>query len=284
VAKHARFFEKNDLDVELLFVQPAVLAQAMLAGDPPIGISGPVEIEANLRGADFVILGTLTTAGLAFLITRTEISQVGQLRGKRFGISRLGAAPHRILEMALEKLAIDPKDVTILQAGGTSERLAAVRAGNLDATIVSVEAAYAAKRAGLNVIVDLKKLGVEYLLASMVTTRRFTRENENTARRFVKSMVEAIHYFKTHKQESIDIIARVFKTGDRESLEFAYNWAIDAIDRKPYPSIAGLKALLESIGTRDQRAKAVTPQDFVDSRFVKELDDSGYIDRLYTSK
>jgi ABC-type nitrate/sulfonate/bicarbonate transport system substrate-binding protein len=162
--------------------------------------------------------------------------------------------------------------------------LAAVKAGHIDATIVSVESAYAAKKAGLNVFLDIRKLGVEYLLASVITTRRFVRENENTTRRVVKSIVEAIHYFKTHKQESIDIVAQFFKTGERESVEFAYTWAIEAIERKPYPSIAGLQALLDNIATRDQKAKLVTPQDFVDVRFVKELDDSGYIDSLYMPK
>lgn len=282
VSQEVGIFAKNGLDVELIFVHPAVHTQALLAGDLDIGVAGPLEIEANLRGADFVLLATLAaTPALPFLITRKEITKVEQLKGKKLGISRLGAAPHRILEMTLEKLGLNPAEVSIVQAGGTGERLLAVRAGSIDGSIVSVEAAYAAKKFGLNLLVNLRALGIDYLLTTVLTTRRFVDKNEDTVRRFIKAIVEGIHYYKSRKRESIEIMGRYLKDLDREVLEFAYDFSAEDAPRKPHVSVSGLKAVLDNIATRNPKATQVRPEQFIDSRFVKELDQSGYIESLY---
>jgi ABC-type nitrate/sulfonate/bicarbonate transport system substrate-binding protein len=127
----------------------------MLAGELPLAISGGCTmIEANLRGADFVILGSwLKNPGLNYLITRPEITKVDQTRGKKLGICRLGAAPHRILQLALDKLGIDPnKEVSFLQIGNPSVVLMAIHADRVDAGLGDVENAYAAKNLGLYVL------------------------------------------------------------------------------------------------------------------------------------
>ena len=283
VTKEAGMFKKNGLDVELVFIPPRVLTQAMLAEEVSIGIAGPLAIEASLRGADFVILGSLgKTPGLGYLVTRNEITKVEELRGKRFGVSRLGAAPHRILELTLQKLNIDPKkDVTILQIGGSAVRLAAVKKGSIDGTLVSVELAFAAKKLGLNVLVDLRKIGIKYLTGTIVTSKRFIEKNEDTVRRFIKAMVEGIHYFKTHKEKSMAIMARYMRVQDSEVIEYGYDWAAEDTKRKPYVRIAGVEGVLKSIASRNPKAKQAKPEQFIDSRFVTELDRSGFIDNLY---
>jgi ABC-type nitrate/sulfonate/bicarbonate transport system substrate-binding protein len=283
VTKHAGFFDKNGLDIELVFIQPAVLTQALVAGNIPIGIAGPLEIEASLRGADLVLLGTLgRTPALGFLVTRKEIVTTDQLKGKRLGISRLGAAPHRILELILQKLSLDPvKDVTVLQAGGSSARLLAVQAATIDGTLVSIDNASAARKAGLNLLVDVRKIGVEYLTGSVVTSRSFMNHNEDTIRRFMKAIIEGIHYFKTNKENSIQIMATYLKSFDQASLEFGYNWVAEDLQPKPYVRLPAVKSVLESIATRNPAAKEVKPERFMDLKFVRELDKTGFIDALY---
>ena len=157
VAKETGLFRKNGVSAELIYVQPAVLTQSMLAGELPMAISGgSTMIEANLRGADFVILGSwLKNPGLNYLITRPEISRSEQLKGKKLGISRLAAAPHRILQLALAKLGIDPnKEISFLQIGNPSAVLIAIQSGRVDAGLGDVENAYAAKKLGLHVLAE----------------------------------------------------------------------------------------------------------------------------------
>lgn len=284
IAKEAGFFDKNGLDVELIYVPPAVLTQAMLARSIPLGLMGATTlIEANLRGADFVLLGSIMhTSSVSFLVTRKEITKVEQLKGKRMGISRYGAASHRILEMALQKLGLDPqKDVSFLQIGSSPLRTAALKAGNIDGTILAVEESYAASKLGLNVLFDIRKVGIEYLTNDMATTRRFVKENEDIVRRFVKSNVEGIHFFKTHKEKTIEILIKYMRTKDREVIEASYDWHAQAFPRKPYVSMPGWNAVIQHISTMLPKAAEVKSEQMIDERFVAELDKSGFIDILY---
>lgn len=287
VAKEIGLFRKNGVSAELIYVQPAVLTQSMLAGELPMAISGgSTMIEANLRGADFVILGSwLKDPGLNFLITRKETAHASQLKGKRFGISRLGAAPHRILQLALAKLGIDPnKDVSFLQIGNPSVVLLAIQAGSVDAGLGDVEVAYAAKKLGLHVIVEIRNLGIDYLTNDIVSRRNYVEKNEIVVREFLKSLVEAIHYFKNNPKQTMDILTRYAGSlrTDQASLQAGYEYyAQTGFQSKPYVSTNGIKAVLEHIAATNPKAKEAKPEQFYDSRFVKELDQSGYIDTLY---
>lgn len=284
VTKEAGFFAKNGLDAEVLYVPSTTLTQAMLAGELPLGIAGPTSlIEANARGADFVLVGSYTRySPVSYLVSRKDIANVEQLRGKRFGVSRFGSASHRILEIALQRLKIDPrKEVSVLQIGNSAFRTAALRAGNIDATVLSVEEAFQAKKLDLNILYDLRKLNIEFLSNDLATTRKFVRENEDTVRRFVKSIIEGIHYFKNNRERCIDIMARYMRTQDREIIGVGYDWHAIEYLRKPYVPSAGLNAVWEHLAATNPKVKEIKLEQLVDTRFVRELDDSGFIDNLY---
>jgi ABC-type nitrate/sulfonate/bicarbonate transport system substrate-binding protein len=284
VTKEAGIFEKHGLEVEPVYIPPTLLTVAMLAGDAPIGFSGAgTPIEASLRGADFVSIGSLvTTGGPVFLIARKEITNTDQLRKRKLGISRFGATPDIVLRSALRLLGIDAKtDVTVLQIGNTATRVAALKAGTIDATIVNVEQAFVAKQQGLNVLADVRKLGVEYPLANIVTTRRFTSENEDTVRRFMRGVVQGIHFYKTNQDRSLKVMHKYMRVEDRQILELGYEDIREALLIKPYPSVKGIEAVLEEISTRNPAAKKAKPTQFYDARFIKELDESGFVAKLY---
>lgn len=287
IAKDAGLFKKNGLDPELLYIQSALLNQAMLAGDPPLAMGGGgTSIEANLKGADFVILGSLRkTSNISFLVTRKDIIKHEQLRGKRLGVSRFGGGSDSITRMALRKIGIDPsREVTLLQIGNSPVRIAALRAGSIDATVLSVEESYGSEQLGLHTLLDLKELGIEYLTLEMVTTRRFLNEYEDSARRYVRSVVEAIHFFKNHKQKSMAIMSKYMKTTDPRLIELGYDSLVKEYLEKPYVSSVGLAATWEGIVAKDPKAKELKPEQFLETKFVKELDLSGFIDALYRSR
>jgi ABC-type nitrate/sulfonate/bicarbonate transport system substrate-binding protein len=240
-------------------------------------------IEANLRGADFVLLGTLTQfPSLNFFVTRPEITRVEQLKGKKLGISRIGAAPHRILQLALAKLNMDPtKDVAFIQIGNPGVVLSAIKDGRVDGGLLSPDYAHAAKKLGLHFLLNLRDLGVEYLTADLATTRKFVDDNEDLVRSFVNSMVEGIHFYKTNKRKSMEVMRKYMKIDSLDIIEVGYDWYAQSYQRKPYVSVPGVKAVLQHIGERIPKALEAKPEQFYDSRFVRELDQSGFIDNLY---
>jgi NitT/TauT family transport system substrate-binding protein len=282
--KEAGIFHKNGLDADLIYIPPAILTQAMVARQVPIAVSGGSSmIEANLRGADFVLLGSLTQfPSLNFFVTRPEITRVEQLKGKRLGISRIGAAPHRILQLMLTKLNMDPKkDVAFIQIGNPGVVLSAIKDGRVDGGLLSPDYAHGAKKLGLHFLLNSRDLGVEYLTSDLATTRTFIGKNEDLLRSFVKSMVEGIHFYKTNKRKSMEVMRKYMRTDSLDIIEVGYDWYAQTYQAKPYVSVPGVRAVLQHIAEGMPRVMEANPQQFYDSRFVRELDQSGFIDNLY---
>jgi ABC-type nitrate/sulfonate/bicarbonate transport system substrate-binding protein len=285
VAKEAGFFDKNGLGVNLVFIQSAFLmTQALIAGDLPIAaMGGGGAVASQLAGSDLVIVASLAKSpNLNYLVTRKDITRPEQLKGKRLGVARLGGASDATLRLALKKSGLDPdKDVTILQIGLSPARIRAIESGAIDGTILTVEERAAAATASINVLLDIKKLGLEVLSNDIVAPRKFLREHEDTTRAFVKALVEGIHYYKTNKARVMDIMARYMRGAERRTVEAGYDFNAEVYQRKPYPSREGVHLALEELAPKNPRAAAAKPEQFFDDRFVRELDRSGYIDTLY---
>lgn len=280
-------FDKYGLDVRTVYVPPAILTQSMLAKEVAIGFSGGSSmIEANLRGADFVLLGSLEKyPSLNYLVTRREITQPHELRGKKLGISRFGAAPHRILELTLAKLGIDgANSVTFLQLGNPGVVLTGIKDGRVDAGLVSPDNLVTAKKLGLHVLLDLRQLNIEYLTTDIVTTRTFMAAQPDTVRNFMKAVLEGMHYFKRNKERSMEIMARYMKIDDVEMIETGYQWYAQSYERKPYVSVNGVRAVLEHLALKNPKAKEIKPEALFDSKIIAELDQSGFIDALYAKQ
>jgi NitT/TauT family transport system substrate-binding protein len=283
LARDSGIFEKNGLNVDLVYLPSSVANQAVMTGQTPITQSGGgLILEPVMRGADLVLLASLrSTSAISFLITRPDITNPKELRGKRLGVSRLGGGSHTIFEIALRKLGLNPKEATFLQIGNSAVRVAALRSGTIDGTLVTAEEAFNAKRLGLHVVLDIQSLGIEYLTTDIVSTRRFIKENEDTTRRFMRSIVQSLHYFKTNKQKSMEVMARYMRVDSLDVIEAAYDSVSDAYLKKPYVSIGGLQTMIDELAVRSPKLKEAKQELFFDSRFVKELDQSGFIDKLY---
>jgi ABC-type nitrate/sulfonate/bicarbonate transport system substrate-binding protein len=118
------------------------------------------------------------------------------------------------------------------------------------------------------------------------TTRAFIRENPDVVRRYVRSQVEAVHRIKTDREFGIKVLAKYLASSDKEILEQTYDdiRSDEKLAPKQYPTLEGIKNILDPLAETDPKAKAAKPEDFVDMRFIKELDDSGFIDELYKGR
>jgi NitT/TauT family transport system substrate-binding protein len=284
IAKEENIFRKHGLDVELLFIQSSpILVAAMLAGNAPIGLtSGAPAVSSNLSGSDLVLIASLSNvSGIAYLVSSPKFTSPTDLKGKVIGIDRFGGTGDFILRRALRKLAIDPdKDVTLRQVGQSPVRLAALQAGSIDATTITVEDKLAAEKFGLKILIDIPKLGIEVLSSGVVTTRSFIKREEETVRKFMRSIVEGIHYYRAHKSRSLEIMSKYMKVADPRLIEIGYDFNAQTYRQKPYPFVQGIQLVLEQLAQTNPAAKTADPDRFIDGRFVKELDNSGFIDRL----
>ncbi len=283
VAKDAGIFEKNGLDVELIFFSGGTTAvMALISADTPIAqLAGPAVINSVMAGSDAaLILGGVTSLNY-YLLARPEIKSPEQLKGGSVAISRFGSSSDFIARYALAKIGLTPgKDVAIVQIGSTTARVDAVLSGRVQATVVQPPASIIAQKKGMNILADLPKLGLVYQHTSAATTRKYIREHPDIVRRYVKSQVDAVHRIYTDKEASLRALARfIGRSIEREILEKTRENLLSesVLPKKQYPSIEGIKTIL----TSELKGKPANPEDFADLSFIRELDRSGYIDALY---
>ena len=162
--------------------------------------------------------------------------------------------------------------------------IASLDKGGIDAAVLTMPSVFVAEEKGYSTLADLADMDIYYLHASISSTRRFLRGSRDQATRLMKGFVEGIAYFKTHKKESIEVLAKKLRSnpqGDKY-IEKSYDLlAAKYYERVPYPSMRGVKTQLEFLGKDNPNARAADPESFVDSSIVKELDASGFIKALY---
>jgi len=284
-AREAGLFERHGLTADLIYVDSTPAVQALTAGEAPLAtMSGGLAVGPYLNGLDLVMLAGWVNLNSYQLITRPEIRRVEDLRGKLIGIGRFGAAADWGLRLILRKLGINEnKDVQIIQAGGgPSTRLGAMEAKKLDATVLDSPQTVQARRLGFRVLADGADLGIPFLQGGLVTRRAYIKTNEDTVRRTVRVIVEAIHYAKTNREAALKVMQKYLRVQDREALEDAYeSFVLKQFPRAPYAVPAAVQIIFDLAAARDPRAKTADPQGFVDMRFVRDIEQSGAIDQLY---
>jgi NitT/TauT family transport system substrate-binding protein len=284
ITKDAGLFKKNGLDVNLIFIPGGpTAAAAMVAGEvQAMAMAGPAIVTSNLAGSDLVMIaGVVNTFAFQF-VTVKSITASNQLRGKRIGVNRYGAAPDVAARYALRHLGIDVREVTILQLSEQSTRLEAMKAGQLDAAILLPPITTIAQKDGMNVLLDRSELGAEFQITGLAGSQKFLTQQRSSALKLMRAFVEGIHYFKTNRRDSMKIIARYMRTDDMESVGATWDYfAGKIVPKKPYPAVKGVKALLDLAAKERPEATKAPPERFINSSLLKELDDSGFIDRLY---
>jgi NitT/TauT family transport system substrate-binding protein len=284
ITKEAGIFEKHGLDVELLFIPGGpTAAAALLSGAVPITVvGGPAVVSSNLAGSDLVMIAGIVNTFAFQIVTVKGITKYPQLKGKRLGVNRFGASPDVAARFALKHMGIDPKEVTLLQLGEQSTRLQAMMAGQLEAAVFLPPITTMALKQGMNVLLDLAELGAEFQITGLGSSQKFLAQRRPTALKFMQAFVEGIHYYKTHKPESMKTIAKYMKIDDMEAVGATYDYfAPNIMPRKPYPSLKGIKALIDLAANDKPELRNVPPERFVNTTILKEIDDSGFIDRLY---
>ena len=279
------FFRKYGLDAQLLFVESGSrMVQTLISGDVLAAqVAGAPVIQSNLQGANVVMIaGFLNTMDYKLIVAR-DIVRPDQLKGKAVAVSRIGSSSDFATRYALDKYGLVPdKDVAILQIGSQPARFSALETGKIQGAMIAIPLTVKATKMGFNALADLQMLGLEYQHTGLAMSQTVIKTQPELVRNVLKAFVEGIHYMKTHRKEALAVLAKYLKTDDPDALEEAYESELQAlVPEKPYPTTKGIQIMLREMGIKDPKARSARPDQFVDLTFMKELDSSGFIERLY---
>ena len=275
-------FKKNGLEIELIHIPSSSRGiQAILAGEIAFSyMDGNNAVQANLKGAGLALVVGATNHMVFSLMAKPEIKKISGLRGKKIGITRVGSSTHTSALYALSQAGLKPVDYQILPLMEVPSILIALMAGQIDAGVVSPPTNSRARKEGFNELMNIAKEGPEYVSVAIGTTRAYIKANEDTVRRVVRSYTEAVQLFRASKQTGMRVLQKYTKVKDQEILEDAYNQFREYLEFPPYVSRKGVEAILAELGEKEPAAKAAKPDDFMDMRFVAELEKEGFFKKV----
>jgi NitT/TauT family transport system substrate-binding protein len=287
ISEDKGLFKKYGIESEVVLIGGASAGgvSSLIAGDVQfLGGAGGAVISAGLNGADVVMIGSIVNKGVQRVMARSDIKRPEDLRGKRVGVTRLGAASHLVLLMLLRAWNMGPNDVQTMQIGSSPAMMAALEKGGIDAAVLTEPTFFFAEDQGYRVLADLADTDIYYLHSMIDTTRAFLRTHRDLALRFMRGYIEGIAFFKKNRKESIDVLARKLRTAPSQTkyLERSHTlYSSGYFENAPYPSLKGVTTVLDFLAKDNPRARIADPRSFIDASLVKELDDGGFIKKLY---
>jgi NitT/TauT family transport system substrate-binding protein len=284
VAKEARIFDKHGIDATVIFISGSVRGiQSILAGEIAIGEGGgPGLASARLAGGDVVAVSGNVNVLPYYLVAQPSIKRPEDLRGKIGDTHIAGTTAEFALKVGLKKIGLDPlKDTSLRVVGGAIERMVALQKGLVNFTVVTEAGKAMAEKLGYPTVVDMVALQIPFPQNGIYTSTKLIRENPDFVRRYLRAYTEAIYFFKTHKEDTMRIMRKYSRVEDKNVLEEAWNWHAKFMPDAPYPPLEGYQLVLQDIAEKNPKAAQANVKDYVDLRFIKEQEDSGFIKTLY---
>lgn len=287
IAVEKGIFAKYGLDVELLYIAgQAQVTQSLLGGTTPVVLQGIESVmNSNAQGADLVMVAGIVNTVTFSIVVRPEIKEPKDLKGKPLGVTRYGSSTDFVLRYALEKWGLKPDvDVPILQMGGVPPILAGMEAKKIYGGPLSLPTLTRAKQAGFRELVDLSEMIPDYQVTGVVARRSYIKEHEDVIRGFLKGISEAVAVFKNDPAYTKKILRDKIRIQDPVVLEETHKGYSRYISKVIYPTRPGIELIKKTLEEKNPAIRRLSLDDLIDVRFVRELEQSGFIDSLYRSR
>jgi NitT/TauT family transport system substrate-binding protein len=275
VAYRSGAFEKHGLKVKPVYIRGSVTSlQALLARELMIQMeAAAAAVRAWSRGVkEITLIGAVGNRLDYLLVTLPSIKRPEDLKGKRIGVSQIGASSDFIARYAVRQLGLNPeKDVTILGAGGMGQRWAALTGGHIEASVIQPPYTLLARKAGYPVLIDLSKQEFQYATSSVVTTRSYIRSDGETVMNFMRGLAEGMDFYRAeaNKEKVIQYLGEYYRSTSREELEET---------RRAYAQLTpGLPVItaksVENVIANDKELAqlALKPAEMLDLSFLERL-------------
>jgi ABC-type nitrate/sulfonate/bicarbonate transport system substrate-binding protein len=285
IAHDLKLFEKYGLESEIVYVGGARPIQAMLGGSIDVSqVGGAAAVSAAAQGAEVAILGTVFNR-LTFAVHVTpQIKEISDLKGKTLATGAVGGNSYFAALAFLKNLGwAANREVGVMSAGGSPEVLAGLLQGKFQAGILTPPTSTTATKMGYREIFDLASLDFPFPVISVVSTRKYIDGNPEVITNILRATSEAIYLYKTRPDLTIPVVARFMRVAkDDPALLQSQQTVGQLLNQNLNPSIEGIKFVLEFLSERQPNLKGKNPADFVDSRFVRKLEEEGFFKKFST--
>ena len=278
-------FKKHGLIIDELPIRDTLSAgvQSLIGVDFLIGFGNPLAIlQPVAGGADVALVGAHVSYDQYGMGVAAGVSSVKELKGKKVGVSALGARSDLIARVILRRAGLDPaRDVELVAAGLAPARALALSKNLVQGVPLNQEVAAEAQKLGIKIL-ELKSVPVVTDL--LMTTRSFIKREEDTVRRFMRGYADAIHHFVSRRDDSLAILKKYFPNNQGLTVDAMYDSFSAQLRPLPELNSEALQALVDIGAAMEKPSKSLKPADITEPRFVDELKNSKFLKDLYTEK
>jgi NitT/TauT family transport system substrate-binding protein len=269
IANDAGIFKKHGLDVNVIYIEGTPKAlMSLFAGElQVVAGTGPAVASARVRGADASMIMGFEVYLPYYLIATPAIKSIEDLKGKVGANHSAATSADFAMRLGLRNIGLDPeRDVNLRVVGATNLRMLMMQQGQAQFTVISTTEREEAEKLGFKILVDL-------------ASQKILKDKHDVMLRFGRASVEAIHYFKSNRPQSLAILKKYAKT-DLSTLDSAYAYLKNAIPDMPYPTLQGMKTILAEMGRTRPEVLKYDAATMVDTSIVKAIDDEGFLKKL----
>jgi ABC-type nitrate/sulfonate/bicarbonate transport system substrate-binding protein len=289
VAQDQGFFAKYGIDPEIIFMRsgPALLS-GMVSGDIQIGWTASTLIAAIAEGADFVIVAGFNNRVTDDLVVKPGIKRSEDLRVKRLGVQSIGGGGWMGAMLALESLGLEPRrdDVRVLVVGDSTVRGQALEAGSIDATFLDGAFSRKAKTKGFTTLADFSQSNIPIMNHLMAVKKSYLQRQLEIVDNVLRALVEALAFTWSPRSKTavLKSVMRRLRISETSFAEEGYQDLLSrgGLEKKPYPSMEGVRNVQRLMANSNPRVGEIKLEEIVDRSLVRKLDDSGFIDRMYS--
>jgi ABC-type nitrate/sulfonate/bicarbonate transport system substrate-binding protein len=289
IAQEKGFFAKYGVAVQPVYMPGSpVLIASLSTGQIQLANSGgTAALGAAAGGLDLKVIGTFTSHIPFDLVVRPGIKSAQDLRGKRLGVQVIGGTIWMGAMLGLECLGLDPRRdaVQIIAAGDQTMLIQALEKGTVDATVVDSAFSNGLKQRGFPILVELSKTNIPFVSNGIVARASYLQQQTDAVRNALKAWLEGVAYALSPKMKSsvLETITRRLKISDPALAARGYEDLLQATDRKPFPSLEGLRNVQRLMKLQNPAVAGLKTENLIDGKLMKELGESGFIDQLYST-
>ena len=287
IAQEQGIFNKHGIEAQTILIRGGpTLVASLVAGDTHVGFTTGVSfLGAAAQGADVKMLTSISSRVSWKLMAAPQIKKAQDLRGKRIGVQSIIGSTWMNSMLALEQLGLEPKrdNITILPTGDPVTMAHALEAGRIDAAVLDPVLSRGLSSKGFSLLVDLLKANVFFPGLGLGVTRGYLDQHAPTVEKVVTALTESLAFVLQPANKPIVLkgMMKNLRMTDQAAAEEGYQDQLLTLNRKPYPSLEGLRNAQRLMALQNPKIGILKVEELVDSRFVRRLDENGFIDRLY---
>ncbi len=229
ISKRKGFYREEGLEVRKVAIRTGLQVAALLAGELDYSTVTGTVMRASIQGMPLKTVMGWFDRPLHILVGRPHIKKITDLKGKRVAVSSFGSTPHVILKEAFTRYGMDPdRDVVVLAIGGSSDRLAALMAGTVDATPLDVAYIDRTEKLGFTNVLYFGDV-VNLRLGGFATTVKKIETNPDQIMRVIRATLKGVRFMKDNKPETLAIMRDYLKVSEAYG-ERVYQFALRSLN------------------------------------------------------